>query len=86
MPIRTIDFTNPDDVTAHNEIVVRQKSLISLGDRIAAAGSNTRKSTYLKRQFELLKAEQQQAINNLYGMTDEEVTLIPNIKELYAID
>jgi len=77
IPVRTIDFTNPKEVAAHNEIVERQKSLISLGDRIAAAGNNTRKSTPLKRQFELLKAEQQQAINNLYGMTEEEVALIP---------
>lgn len=86
IPVRIIDFTNPDDVAAHNEIVERQKSLISLGDRIAAAGNNTRKLTPLKRRFELLRAEQQQAINNLYGMTDEEVTLIPKIKELYAVD
>lgn len=86
IPIRTIDFTNPDDVAVHNEIVERQKSLITLGDRIVAAGSNTRKSTPLKRQFELQKTEQQRAINNLYGMTDEEVALIPKIKELYAAD
>ena len=86
IPVRTIDFDNPDDVTAHNDIVQRQKSLISLGDRIAAAGNNSRRVTPLKRQFELLKAEQQQAINTLYGMTEEEVTLIPKIKELYAAD
>lgn len=86
IPVRTIDFSNPDDVKAHNEIVERQKSLISLGDRIAATGNNIRKLTPLKRQFELLKAEQQQAINNLYGMTDEELRLIPKIKELYAVD
>ena len=86
IPVRTIDFNNPDDVAWHNEITERQKSLISLGDRIATAGNNTRKSTPLKRQFELLKAEQQQAINKLYGMTNDEVTLIPKIKELYAAD
>ena len=86
IPVRTIDFDNPTDAAAHNEIVERQKKLISLGDRIAAAGNNVRKATPLKRQFELLKAEQQQAINNLYGMTEEEVSLIPKIKELYAVD
>lgn len=86
IPVRTIDFNNLADVTAHKEIVERQKSLISLGDRIAANGNNARKSTPLKRQFELLKKEQQQAINNLYGMTEEEVSLIPKIKELYAAD
>ena len=86
IPVRTIDFNNPTDVSAHNEIVERQKALISLGDRIAAAGNNARRATPLKRQFELLKKEQQQAINNLYGMTEEEVSLIPKIKELYAAD
>ena len=84
IPVRTIDFDNPTDAAAHNEIVERQKALISLGDRIAAARNNVRKATPLKRQFELLKAEQQQAINNLYGMTEDEVSLIPKIKELYA--
>ena len=86
IPVRTIDFNNLADVAAHKEIVERQKSLISLGDRIAANGNNARKATPLKRQFELLKEEQQQAINNLYGMTKEEVSLIPKIKELYATD
>ncbi|MDD5815936.1 MAG: hypothetical protein PUD36_06830, partial [Bacteroidales bacterium] len=86
IPVRTIDFNNLADVTAHKEIVERQKSLISLGDRIAANENNARKATPLKRQFELLKEEQQQAINNLYGMTEEEVSLIPKIKELYAAD
>lgn len=86
IPICNIDFNNPADVAVHNEIVERQKLLISLGDRIAVAGNNARRATPLKRQFELLKAEQQQAINNLYGMTEEEVILIPKIKELYAAD
>ena len=86
IPVRTIDFNNPTEVAKHDDIVDRQKKLISLGDRIAAAGNNVRKATPLKRQFELLKAEQQQAINYLYGMTEEEVSLIPKIKELYAAD
>lgn len=86
IPIRTIDFNKPADVAAHDEIVERQKTLISLGDKIAIAGNNARRLTPLKRQFEVLKAEQQQAINDLYGMSEEEVLLIPKIKELYAAD
>lgn len=86
IPIRIIDFTKPDDVAVHDEIVERQRSLISLGDRVAAAGNDARMLIPLKRRFELLKAEQQQVINRLYGMTDEEVTLIPKIKEIYAAD
>ena len=86
MPIRTIDFTNGDDVALHDAIVDRQKRLIDLGDKILKAKTNPRKLTPLRRQFDLLKTEQQNAIDALYGMTGEEVKRIPLIKELYAAD
>ncbi len=86
IPIRTIDFTNQADVSKHDEIVDRQKRLIELGDKIDAAKGNKRKLTPLRRQFESLKQEQQSAINILYGMTEQEVSQIPVIKELYAVD
>ena len=37
-------------------------------------------------QFDLLKEEQQKVINMLNGMTDDEVSLIPKLKDLYAAD
>ena len=86
LPIRTIDFTNGDDVALHDAIVDRQKRLIDLGDKMAGVKSNPRKLTPLRRQFDMLKAEQQHAINALYGMSEEEVNKIPLIKELYAAD
>ncbi len=86
LPIRTIDFTNGDDVSLHDAIVDRQKRLIDLGDKMAGVKSNPRKLTPLRRQFDMLKAEQQHAINALYGMSEEEVNKIPLIKELYAAD
>ena len=86
LPIRTIDFTNEDDVALHDAIVDRQKRLIDLGDKMAGVKSNPRKLTPLRRQFDILKTEQQNAINTLYGMSDEDVNKIPLIKELYAAD
>ena len=86
LPIRTIDFTNGDDVALHDAIVDRQKRLIDLGDKMAGVKSNPRKLTPLRRQFDMLKSEQQNAINALYGMPEEEVNKIPLIKELYAAD
>ena len=86
LPIRTIDFTNGDDVALHDAIVDRQKRLIDLGDKMAGVKSNPRKLTPLRRQFDMLKTEQQHAINALYGMSEEEVNKIPLIKELYAAD
>ena len=84
IPIRTIDFGNSEEKSMHDAIVERQKHLISIGDRIYAAEGNKRKQMPLIRQFEVLKQEQQSAINELYGMTKSQVSKIPIIKELYA--
>lgn len=53
---------------------------------INKAAKKRRSLIPLQRQFDLLKEEQQKVINMLYGMTDDEVSLIPKIKELYAAD
>lgn len=86
IPVRTIDFSNEEEVTKHDDIVERQKKLISLGDKIAKASGNNRKRIPLQRKFSELKREQQIAINALYGMTEEEALKIPRIKEQYAAD
>lgn len=86
IPIREIDFTNPNERKIHDDIVVRQKRLIRLGDRLSKASKNQRNLIPLQRQFDLLKQEQQNVINMLYGMKNDEVALIPKIKELYATD
>lgn len=86
IPVREIDFNRKDEKRAHDDIVNCQKELIKLGDKIAAATGNRRKLTPLERQFNQKKAEQQSTINRLYDMTDEQVSLIPKIKELYATD
>ena len=86
IPIREIDFTNQNERNTHDDIVDRQKKLIELGDNINKAAKKRRSLIPLQRQFDLLKEEQQKVINMLYGMTDDEVSLIPKIKELYAAD
>lgn len=84
IPIRTIDFNDDDERGLHDDIVERQKRLISLGDKLAKAKNNPRARTPIQRQFDILKARQQDAINALYGMTKEDELRIPKIKELYA--
>lgn len=86
IPIREIDFANQNEKDIHDDIANRQKRLINLGDKISKAAKNRRSLIPLQRQFDLLKQEQQNVINMLYGMTNDEVSLIPKIKELYATD
>lgn len=86
IPIREIDFTDQNERNVHDDIADRQKRLIELGDKISKAAKDRRSLIPLQRQFDLLKHEQQNVINMLYGMTNDEVSLIPKIKELYAAD
>ena len=86
LPVRTIDFTNAEEVATHNDIADRQKHLIKLGDKITANLGNRRKLTPLQRQFDVLKEAQQAAIRNLYGLTEDEDNKIPVIKDIYATD
>ncbi len=86
LPIRTIDFSNEQEVAVHNDIVSRQKKLIEFGDKLYKVQNNPRKSAPVKRQFDILKEEQQDAINALFGMSKEQQQQIPLIKELYAAD
>lgn len=76
IPIRTINFNDLDEVSQHNEISERQKKLIALGEQIANAGRSPRDIHPLKREFEVLKDEQQKAIDRLYKLTDEEASSI----------
>lgn len=86
IPIRTINFDNPIEVSLHDEISERQRTLIELGERIANMRENRRRAIPLNRQFEALKEEQQSAINRLYGLTTNEASRIPIIKNIYAVN
>lgn len=54
IPIREIDFTNPNERKIHDDIVVRQKRLIGLGDKLSKASKNQRSLIPLQRQFNLI--------------------------------
>ncbi len=84
IPIRTVNFENKEEKAKYDAIVERQKQLIVIGDKIATTEGNRRKQTPLLRQFDSLKQEQQRSINELYGMTESQVSRIPIIKDLYA--
>ena len=86
IPVRTIDFSNEEEVRMHDDIVERQKKLISLGEKLSKTTDNTRKRIPLERQFSKLRRDQQNAINALYEMNEEEALRIPRIKEQYAAD
>ena len=86
IPIREIDFDNDHERKVHDVIVTRQKRLIELGDAMNQISKQRKVLIPLERQFARLKQEQQSDINDLYGMTNEEVLLLSKLKEQYAAD
>lgn len=84
LPIAVIDFSDVNQKIWHDNIVTRQKRLIELGDTIRTMTPNPRHVIPLQREMDSLKREQQQAINLLYDMTENDLNLLPNLKEIYA--
>jgi len=83
LPIRTIDFSDKNDVLLHQTISEIQKKLIDIQTKIDKQADNERKSIPLKRQFLLKKSELDDALKCLYNLGEKD-SLIPLISEMYA--
>lgn len=84
LPFRAINFHNKDDKKLHDNIASLQQQLISLGDRIKAAGNNRRALAPLNRSFDSKKKEMDVLVCQLFGLTEQEYLEIPQISEIYA--
>jgi len=83
LPIRTINFNDPDEKSAHDTIVLLQKALIQLQSQIDQNKNNLRALTPLERQFKNKKADLDTILKSLYNLGQSD-NLIPLISELYA--
>ena len=81
---RDINFDDATDKKLHDDIALLQQQLISVGDRIQAAGNNQRVLAPLNRNFNLKKREMETLIQQLFGLTEQEYLQIPQISEMYA--
>ncbi|MFC2155468.1 Eco57I restriction-modification methylase domain-containing protein [Acidobacteriota bacterium] len=82
LPIRKIDFNNPDDVILHDKIAEIQENLINKQSEIDNNRGNTRVLIKLKRQFNILKDNLNRKLKELYKLKDDD-KLIPLIEEIY---
>lgn len=83
LPIRTINFSNPNDKALHDEIVTTQKQLIAIYDKLDANTGDKRKLIPLQGRFEREKTKMNNLLIGLYDLGDDD-KLIPLIKELYT--
>ena len=75
IPIRTIDFDNPDDVTKHDKMVKLVDRMLDLHKKLAAAKVPAEK-TRLQRQITATDNQIDKLVYDLYNLTPEEIAIV----------
>ena len=75
LPIRTINFDNPQDKSGHDKIVELVEHMLSLNKQLSQAKSSKDKDI-LKRQIDLTDSEIDRLVYKLYDLTPEEIEFV----------
>jgi len=75
LPIRTINFDDPEDVARHGRMVELVEQMLSLHKQLAAA-KTAHDKTVLQRQIDATDRQIDQLVYELYGLTDEEIKIV----------
>jgi len=75
MPIRAIDFDDPEDLARHDKMVALVERMLDLHKKLGAASIPADKELY-ERQIETTDQEIDALVYRLYGLTEEEITVV----------
>jgi type I restriction-modification system DNA methylase subunit len=75
LPIRTIDFTNPDDKAMHDGMVQLVERMLDLHRKRNQAKADSEKELF-EHQIEATDKEIDELVYKLYGLTGEEIKLV----------
>jgi len=75
LPIRTIDFNNPNDKARHDRIVGLVERMLDLNKQLAESKIPQTK-TVLRRQIEATDRQIDKLVYKLYELTEEEIEII----------
>jgi TaqI-like C-terminal specificity domain len=75
IPIRTLDFSNPDDVARHDRMVKLVDSMLSLHESLAEAKIEGER-TVVQHQIDATDRQIDRLVYDLYGLTDEEIEIV----------
>jgi len=73
--IRPINFSDPTDIKLHNNLVILVERMLSLHQQLAISNTPNEK-TLLQRQIDTTDHQIDALVYELYGLTDEEISLI----------
>jgi hypothetical protein len=74
-PIRTIDFSNPEDVACHDRMVFLVDQMLSLHKQLKEART-PHEQTGLQRQIEATDGQIDALVYELYGLTEDEIRIV----------
>jgi len=75
LPIRTIDFDNPDYKAKHNKMVQLVDRMLDLHKKLTAAKIPVDK-TRIQRQIDTTDKQIDRLVYELYGLTEEEIAIV----------
>jgi hypothetical protein len=75
LPIRPIDFTNPTDKVFHDRMVELVEQMLALQKQLPDA-KTSQDQTFIKRQIDTTDHQIDRLVNELYGLTDEEIAVV----------
>jgi hypothetical protein len=74
-PIRTIDFSNPDEKAQHDKLVSLVDNMLELQKKYHEARMERDKEIY-ERQIKIVDEQIDRLVYDLYGLTDEEIKVV----------
>jgi hypothetical protein len=74
-PIRTINFSDPDDKARHDKMVELVEQMLTLHKQLAAAKTPDDK-TRIQRQIDATDHQIDRLVYELYGLTDKEIQIV----------
>ena len=75
IPIRTINFSNPEDVARHDRMVSLVDQMLSLRKQLKEART-PHEQTGLQRQIEATDGQIDALVYELYGLTEDEIRIV----------
>ena len=75
LPIRTIDFSDPEDAARHEKMVGLVGRMLALHERLAQARIE-RERTVIGHQISAADRQIDNLVYELYGLTDEEIKIV----------
>ena len=75
LPIRNIDFDNPNESSQHDRLVALVQHMLDLHKRLAAA-RDPRTREQLQRQIDTTDHQIDRLVYELYDLTEEEIKIV----------